>query len=320
MSLHGERCTVIIPCMNREDHLIGSIPQWLEQTYHNMQLVIVDYSSARLLADKVFESTNKYGASFLYNYYNAETDVVLLRIDNQQYFNLAHAYNYAVTRIESTVVSLACADSCPFDYYLDVCLNMLEENCLVQIHQGLFTLNRSLYLKLNGFQEFGVGWGAEEDDFRQRAHISGARIVSLPKHLVYQIPNNRQEKEQNRYVKDIFESARMNHGRFRQYISKFGYKGNYGEPIGQNQPVEFKFMEPNESVCLNWAQFVKNPDTMPDNVIHHKELNIYYTKSNMISWQTYAQENQLEIVKTGSILVDENDDLDRILLQAVNYA
>jgi len=275
------KCSVFIPVMNREENIVASLPKWLQQTYPNTQIVIIDYSSKEPIENVVKSICQEYHKTFRYNEIDKNTDVLLLRMEEQEYFNISHAYNYAIRQIDTNVISLACADSVPWDFYVDLAMNMVDDESLIQIHWGLHTLTKKNWEKLNGHQEFIVGWGAEDDDFRIRATLMGLKAKILPPKFVYQIPQEHVVKAENRQVKSISESALTNQARFNQYIAQHGYVANYGEAIGQKKPIEYRCGNPiNKSLRL-WVfkSSILDKKNLPEEVKYNQDFDLFYIVS-----------------------------------------
>ena len=303
------RCAIFIPVMNREENFIKTFPNWLQQTYQNLQIVIIDYNSDTSLENSVTSICKEYQKTLSYNVSDYNSDVILFRLENLEFFNISHAYNYAISRIETDVVSLACADSVPWDFYIDLCMNMINEENLIQIHWGLHTITKNNWKKLNGHQEFIVGWGAEDDDFRIRATLMGLKVKILHNKFVFQIPQTREEKVNKRQIQDLSESSLTNQARFNQYIAVNGYVGNYEENIGQEKPIEYKlkqFLEKTTRLlCFKSDKLdKKNPN---HGFLYNEEFDLFYIITDAEInceeytsgpyWHYYVQKDSLNIEK-----------------------
>ena len=76
--------SLVVACMNREKNLLESLESWLDIEYIK-EYVIVDYSSKVPLSEnnKIKEWQSKY-------------NIKVIRVDNEQFFNLGKAYNVGV--------------------------------------------------------------------------------------------------------------------------------------------------------------------------------------------------------------------------------
>lgn len=233
------RCAVIIPVCNRLDNLTATLPMWLSQLYQNKQIVIVDYNSEVPVLQRVKDICEGYKMSVVYNEYDSDADVVVFRMEELENFNISHAYNFAVSRIHTDVLSFVCADTCPVDYYLDLIMHSVDETNIVQLWWGLLNITYTNWERMNGHQEFLVGWGAEDTDFADRAIMMGLNHIVLPKNYCFHIPQEAHKKGVHREIKDINQSNAINTARFAQYRALRGYVGNYEQGIGGKLPVEF---------------------------------------------------------------------------------
>lgn len=234
-----EKCCVYIPVMNREKSLCESFEGWMAQTYENTQIVIIDYSSTVPIINTVIDLADKFKRSVSTDP-KSEADIIVLRIENQKFFNISHAYNFAVKKTESEVLLFVCADSIPWDFYIELCMNLIDNKKLLQVHWGIHTITRENWKKLNGHQEFVVGWGAEDDDFRIRSNMIGLENLILPPQMMFQIPQNIQDKGKNRMIKDLSESSLTNMTRFQQYNAYWGPVANYGEEVGNEESINYR--------------------------------------------------------------------------------
>jgi len=282
-SYYGSRVAVLIPCKNRIENLIESLPQWIDQVYDNKQIVIIDYSSDIPVADQVRELADVFNLSVAVDDYDYDSDIMIFRVNNKEYFNISHAYNYAIQRIQCDVVCTACADSCARDYYLDMCMNIVSDHKLIQCYWGLHTITHDNWRRLNGHQEMIVGWGGEDVDFQLRAKIMGLYPIVLPNHLVFHIPQEQWFKGVHRKVSNISRSFLINDNKLSAYIAEFGHIGNYGYAIGQEEPISDEssgYLSENLS-RLYIAAFNDDadvPDTQGD-IKFSEEYGLYYVVS-----------------------------------------
>jgi hypothetical protein len=289
------KCTVYIPCMGRESNVKETLPMWVNQKYLNKQMVVIDYSSKGPLKDIVRSVAEQSHLTFA-EYQEgqpADADIMLITVPNMTHFNISHAYNYAISRIPTDIICTVCADSCPRDYYLDLVASLVDDKTLVQCWWGLHTITYDNWKKLNGHQEFIVGWGAEDDDFRYRAEIMGLKVRKIPDCLVFQIPQSLAEKGVNRLVTDVSISASINARRFLNYSAVHGPTANYGEQIGRECPIEFKDSVPG-ILEIVFCEFKSVKEEPPETV---KATGLVYYKvikdpvsewGHPITWQKYG--------------------------------
>lgn len=272
-----KKVSIIIPVMDRLDNLVASAEAVFSQTYPHIQIVIVDYSSRVPIQNSVQSLCTKYSKTFSTDP-KSNANVILLRINNLKYFNISHAYNYAISQLNTDIISLLCADSVPWDFYIETCVNLLTDTNLVQSHWGLHTITYGNWKKLNGHQEFITGWGSEDDDFRIRANLMGLDINIVPSKFVYQIKQDDSYKTTNRQIKNLSESSLTNAARFRQYIATHGFVANYSLPIGKEEPIQYQSTVPVELPLRLWI--FRNPELDNNNlsadIKYDTEFNLHY--------------------------------------------
>lgn len=291
----NKRCAVIIAVGNRLDNIRTTLPMWLLQLYQNKQIVIIDYSSDEEIKFAIENICEGHKMSVSYNEFRHDADVVLFRVEKQKYFNISHAYNYAVSRIEADVLSFVCADTCPVDYYLDLVMHAVDDESIIQMWWGLLTISYENWKKLNGHQEFNVGWGAEDTDFKDRALMIGLSLVHFSENYAFHIPQDPSFKGSYRQIKDIYHSNAINTARFAMYRAIIGYVGNYNKPIGQEVPIEY-MGEEKELHELHVFDYIDvDPRLLPEIAKLHKE-STYFVVMNPLhiddqaSWADKWQE------------------------------
>ena len=272
----GNRCAVIIACCNRLDNVMITLPKWLSQLYQNKQIIIIDYNSQIPILPHIRGICEGHKVSLSYNEYNSDADVILFRLDNLEFFNISHAYNYAVKMIEADVLSFVCADSCPVDYYLDLVMHAVDDDTIVQMWWGLHTITYKNWEKLNGHQEFITGWGAEDIDFKDRSMLMGLKLSVLPQNYAYHIPQDATQKGIHREIKDISQSNSINYYRFSQYRATRGHVGNYGKEIGTDIPVAYIGNDNTEMCVLHvFEYFEVDESKLPDEAKKFSDTTFY---------------------------------------------
>lgn len=319
--LINKRVAVILPCMNRLEHLRASLPQWIQQLYQNKQIVVVDYNSFQAVKEFVAAIAESYKLNLCdmtKSEYDYNADIVFMRIEDVQFFNISHAYNYAATRIKTDILSFMCADSCPRDYTLDAIVNVIDERSVVQIWWGLNTIQFDNWKELNGHQEFLVGWGAEDDDFIARSRLFGLDIKVLPKEFIFCIPHDSETRGKDREVKNVYESNAINATRFAGHKTKYLHVGNYAGPIGQDTPVQYRDADENLiALCYYWIEDIK--DKFPPFIKQHEDTSMYYlihdgNSEEVSEWLNFRKWRELgNLVATGKKIMLRDSNLNKML-------
>jgi hypothetical protein len=254
--------------------------------------------------------------SLVYNEYDVDADVVVFRLDGQEHFNISHAYNYVVKRIKTEVLSFACADTCPVDYYLDLVTHAVDEKSIIQTWWGLHTITYENWKKLNGHQEFLVGWGGEDSDFMERAVLMGLSFVHIPKNYCFHIPQTPDAKGQYREVKQIDRSNAINIARFNQYQALRGYVGNYKDKIGGNEPLPY-FGTEEILYVLHVFEYHGEVDTskLPQLAKRGKEGIFYLVVDAVVSLSLFSKEKWQQWLDAGKVkdhiskMIPDNSDI-----------
>lgn len=96
-----------------------------------------------------------------------------------------------------------------------------------------FSLYKDDYIKLNGFDENFIGWGAEDLDFGRRAYYKGIKINNSHKNN-FQIHQWHSESDKNddhslKYFREIWKNRELT----KNYDIEYGYSNQF-----QNDPYE----------------------------------------------------------------------------------
>jgi len=313
-SYFGALCGVFIPCMNRNDDIAENLPHWINQIYQNKKIVIIDYNSSVPVFESVKKICETLKKKLSYNTDHPEADVVVYRMDGYEFFNISHAYNYAIKKTECDIVCTVCGDSSPWDYYLNICMNLVKDDNILQFHWGLHTITKSNWRRLNGHQEFLYGWGAEDDDFRLRAQMMDLRLLILPKHIVYHKEQTAEDKARYRKVQSITESSLLNTQMFSVYRAKHGFVGNYNLPIGESNPV--KFVPAGEEKMVHfWGCKCpeKGIEAAQEPIKYHETFKVFYICSpETVDWHLITDGKKFECV---DFFINKNESLDKYLYQ-----
>lgn len=239
------KCCVIIPIKNRIHHLKISLPHWLEQTYSNFEIVIVDYDSSDDVTSLVKRIAREYNCDVVQNpdithdRYHSYEKISILRLEDKPTFNMAHACNYGIRNSHSDVVQVCGCDAVPLSYYLELVMSILSEDSIVVRPTGRLCFPRDCWWRVNGYQEICRGWGAEDYDMRQRISQNSKPIV-ISENLIYSLHHADSDRTHNYEEQNSWISNETNLDRCEQYFNMFGPIGNYNLLPGGEFPIEFR--------------------------------------------------------------------------------
>lgn len=164
---------IIVPYRDRAQHLAMFIPHY-SSILPEAKIVIVEQNNKQpfnrgWLLNCGFDFVSKHYKSTK-NYF-AFHDVDILYINQ----DAAKVYGYTE---QPTHIATACSQ---FNYtmpYPDYC-------------GGVILLNEADFIKANGFSNSYHGWGAEDDDFRNRLTKAGLEVKHIPNCIFQSLPHKR---------------------------------------------------------------------------------------------------------------------------------
>lgn len=247
--MESDPCFVIITCMNREEHLLQSLPYWIGQTYPSTKIVVVDYSSDNTLEHSLRNMIKKYPYSSFSNGVDPtyRSQVTLLRYENMKEFNMSHANNLGIRTMlpykrEERKFLVATADSIPKPHYVEMVMNGLSvPNRYTRSYCGIIGFRHSQWININGYNEFISGYGGEDVDFAKRLDSAGyecSRIHDRNMDIIIHDNNLREQNNPNRMTTK--DTNIQNWVLIRKYASKYGWRGNFGHMGGNSHPIEWK--------------------------------------------------------------------------------
>jgi len=161
--------SIVTVCMNRRDHLIQTTAAVAAWPHHSEHL-IVDWSSREPLQREELP---------------ADPRLRLLRVEGEQRWNLARAYNFALAQAKGTCLFKLDADCWPQQLEAPDQLAGAERVCHFGSgpdgRLGQWLLDRDIWEQLGGFNEFLQGYGFDDKDLKARLTFQlGLRPVALP--------------------------------------------------------------------------------------------------------------------------------------------
>jgi len=239
------KTSVIMPCQNRNEFLLHSVPAWLAQTYQRFELVIVDYNSERAVYGDLVPIAEKFGLEIAvdpplkhiddegieHDRYHEYSKLTIIQVPDVQEWNMSHAINYAVRRTTSDVLSIVGCDTVPDARYLEMALHIVDERVVSSVHCGRLTFPRALWYQLNGYQELCSGWGYEDNDFRFRLTRNNIIIKEMNPLMCPSVTHASLRGNSH-------DSNMANKYKCRNYCNTHGLIGNYSVFPGAEKPVE----------------------------------------------------------------------------------
>jgi hypothetical protein len=228
-----------ITCMNRTGHLKKTLRKNIKYNlqYPNLEFVLLDYNSADGLKDWVLKNFKKELDSGLLAYY---------RTEKPKHFHMANAKNIAHYLASGDIVCNLDADNFTgkdFAFYINLIMQKSLNIIGVHIYNlrsikyhisdcgGRVFISKANFVKLGGYNENFIGWGFEDDEFKQRAIILGLAVKNIPRYFLSVINHNNNLRVKNMEV-SIKDSSKKN----RKLLEESKLNNNY---YIKNKPIDF---------------------------------------------------------------------------------
>lgn len=241
----GQKCSVVMPCRDRLDHLQISLPRWLEQTYKNFDIVLVDYGSEEPIYPAVKRIAREYNCDIALNpdsewkRLSNYQKITIFRLEDMKEFSMSHACNYGIRNSVSDTIQVCGCDTIPVPFYLELAIQSIDDNTFSMRQIGRMCFPKKFWWRINGYQEFCEGWGAEDADFCVRM-LQNSSCVGIKAEYIASI-NHAEERRTNAYkTQDKHESNINNHDKCQEYFHKYGPIGNYNVIPGNEKPLQIK--------------------------------------------------------------------------------
>jgi hypothetical protein len=171
--------SIVTVCMNHHDHLIPSAAQVAAWPHHGEHLV-VDWSSRAPLQREALP---------------ADPRLKLLRVEGEQHWNLARAYNFALAHAQGSCLFKLDADCWPQHLPAPDQLAVKERVCHFGSgpdgRLGQWLLDREIWERLGGFNELLQGYGFDDKDLKARLRFQlGLSPIPLPEEAIGVISNS----------------------------------------------------------------------------------------------------------------------------------
>jgi glycosyltransferase involved in cell wall biosynthesis len=188
--------SIILGYRNREiERVKRSLDSLATQTCTNFELLFIDYGSDKVIASHVENVVNRYEfAKYFYSHTSG------------WFWNRAHALNTGVVKSTGTIILFYDIDLIPEPTFLEKLSQLSFENTFYtfscfylpehfdyenrelerdgihfeQNYVGLCAAKKEHVLQINGFDEYFMVWGAEDDDFYQSLKQYGVNHIKQP--------------------------------------------------------------------------------------------------------------------------------------------
>lgn len=151
--------SIIIPCKNRLNHLKQCIGGWLNQSYKDIEIVIVDYNCPQKTGEWLKEN-------------HPSVKVVNANVGIKEW-NLCAARNLGIKNSLGDILGIFDADTIMEPEFIEDCINRLTEDAFMcgypigKAH-GCCIVHRKNMYAVEGYNECLKGWGFDDQDLYNR--------------------------------------------------------------------------------------------------------------------------------------------------------
>lgn len=196
--------SLVIPIKNRLPHLKECLPTWLNQTYTDFEIIIVDMScpqfSGRWVDDNITDTRVRV------HYKNVRP----------KYWNLCEARNEGIREAKGAIVGVFDADTLMQPTFIEESLSRLTERSFmngngVGHNHGCCIAHRYLFYEVGGYNELLKGWGFDDESLYRRMRKAGVTELTFKDELVYLIPHDDKMRVEYQNYKNIQASNHNNY-------------------------------------------------------------------------------------------------------------
>lgn len=195
--------------MNRTNRVFDCLSSWC---FHSIfdDIVLVDWSSSvSIMEDEKIK-----------NLISSKSNIKIIRVDNEKYFNLSAGYNIAIKNCKNNnVLKLDIDHILINDNLLFEFENMIKDldnsfYCCENVtpeHWGIVFMSKQLFDSVNGYDERLTGWGGDDNDLYYRmSKLRTKKIMSKIPFFIYHNPHGDALRVANYKIKNKFESLEKN--------------------------------------------------------------------------------------------------------------
>lgn len=200
------KISVVIPCKNRLSHLLQCLPTVLNQTYQDLDIVVVDFNCPKDTARVITESFT-------------DSRIRVIQEDvPSDYWNLAESRNRGFLHALGSIVLFLDADTILQPTFIEYAIKELNGNTFVTGLTappwngcGCALVNSVDFQKINGYNEALVGWGWEDFDFYGRMEGLGLGHRYFKPELIVNLQHDNEMRNEYHGGRDIHENCQANH-------------------------------------------------------------------------------------------------------------
>ncbi len=181
--------SIIIPCKSRLAHLLECLPTVLNQTYQDLQIIIIDFNCPQKTKQKIEkEFSDKRIECYKENI-------------PKDYWNLSESRNAGYKYVKGDKILFLDADTILQPTFIEMAIKNLNEKAFVTglvsdpwNGCGCMLINASDFAKQRGYNEALTGWGYDDFDMYKRLENSGLERRTFDKDLIINLSHDDSER------------------------------------------------------------------------------------------------------------------------------
>lgn len=181
--------SIIIPCKSRLSHLMECMPYILNQTYHDLQVIIIDFNCPEKTKEVILNS------------FNDKRIEVYKEPVSADHWNLCEARNAGYKYAKGDTLLFLDADTILQPTFIEMAVKDLNKKTFVTgLVQppwngcGCMMVNRVDFANTKGYNESLVGWGYDDMDMYKRLENAGLERRTFSPELIKNIQHPDSER------------------------------------------------------------------------------------------------------------------------------
>lgn len=206
--LNSKKISIAVAVMNRTDRIIKCLSSWSKHKIFD-DIVLVDWSTTPpILSDLNIKS-----------FVSENSNVKILRVDNEQYFSLSKAFNLAIKNtINKNILKIDIDYVLIDESFIDLLIELydrLDNEFFAGIDHsasfffGMLFVKKQDFLEAGEYNELFEGWGHDDIDLYNRIKKKMTKIENISSYI-YHNPHDDNLRVANYNIKDKNISYKIN--------------------------------------------------------------------------------------------------------------
>lgn len=199
------KISIIIPCKNRLYHLLQCLPGVLNQTYQDLEVIIVDFNCPQNTGKVISEQFS-----------DPRIKIFKAKV-KKDHWNLSESRNAGFMESTGPILLFLDADTVVQPTFIEYAVKELNEKTFVTgliappwNGCGCAMVNRADFVRVRGYNEALKGWGYEDFDFYKRMEATLEHRFFRPE-LIVNLQHDNSIRNEFHGGADIHENCKQNH-------------------------------------------------------------------------------------------------------------